>query len=101
MVLYRLGDHLTEALESSMDALAEMIDAYKLANENFSGQENDPDPVTICMGLQAQAIGVKVLCNWIDAVGQVAGVKFTDRATLAEGRLTGMLDAIGVVLPLP
>lgn len=90
---------LEEALQDSWDAFDEIRDAYIIANQNFEGKENDVDPATIVLGLQAQALGILTLCQWLEAISEVTNYRFyqmaEDKATLVRRTMQGL----GLVIP--
>lgn len=94
-----IAKSLEEALLDSKGVLDQLIDVYRIANENFSGRENDVDPVTIAMGLQAQALGIMTLCNWLEAISTVTNARFWQIAQETETWCHKQMDNIGIVIP--
>lgn len=98
-VLVTIGDELLEALDDSLDAFDCILAAYTLARDNFYSKQNDPDPSTIAVGLQAQAMGIKVLCAWLDAISYETSIIFQNRAQEALTRIDRSMLRVGIIIP--
>lgn len=93
------AESLIDALDSSCDALDAMLDAHKLAFNNFRGRENDIDPITIAIALQAQALGIATIAEWLDALSTVTTTKYKTRGRNAWDQTQRKLEEHGIVLP--
>lgn len=94
-----IAESLLDAIESSRDALLAMFDAHKLAYNTFRGNENDVDPITIAIGIQAQAIGIATIAEWLDAISTVTSAKYRVRGREAWEATQRDLEAHGIVMP--
>jgi hypothetical protein len=97
--LLTVADDILEAVIAQKDSLEFLLAAYRLSNMTFSGRENDPDPTTILMGVQAAALGVLTLTRWLEACGTVLGTRYYNEAQDLLQSLTTTLDRYGIVLP--
>lgn len=93
------AESLLDALDASNDALDAMLDAHRLAFNSFRGRQNDIDPVTIAMGIQAQALGIKTLADWLEALSTVTAAKYGQRGRAIWDQVQAKMDEHGIVLP--
>lgn len=99
LFLIRLAEDLMDAQESEIDALDALISAYKVAREHFTASENDPDPTTIALGVQACALGIRTLSNWLDAMSTITSYKYLNRGREVYDRAQSLLDSVGIAMP--
>lgn len=90
---------LCDALEANQDALQALRDAYKLALKDFRERENDVDPGTIALGIQAQALGIRTLAQWLDAVSAVTTISYSAISKDALLDLEREMNGMGLVIP--
>src|SRR5690348_11268719 len=96
-VISRIAQDISEAAYDSYDVLQWLLSAYRLANDTFSRKENDPDPATIFLGVQAQALGVRTLCDWLYAVATEVGLKYKTQADDLMARMDKAMMEHGLV----
>lgn len=94
-----IGQDLIDASEAQRENLEFLLSAYKLANSSFSQRENDPDPSTILMGIQASALGVKTLADWLMVLGEEVGLKYYKAGKDIWTWCITTMDFYGIVLP--
>lgn len=94
-----VAEDIVDALDSSWDTFQVMLQIYKRASHKFLGENLQPDPETIMIGLQAQAYGVLVLARWSIELGHELGIKYHNVGQSMGDKLSKELDAIGVTLP--
>ncbi len=98
-VLNEIADELTLALDYSYDAFTAMVAAYNLARGVFQARESDPDPNTIALGLQAQALGIRTLATWLGEISTETHVGIGNNARRVLENTTSTMLGLGVVIP--
>lgn len=99
--LFMIADDLLEAADNSLETLQLLIGVYRIANGMFKGQGGDPNPVTICMRVQAQALGICTLCNWLTAISEVTSITYHNRGVEIWNTMNSEMESIGIVIPFP
>lgn len=94
-----IANDLQEALDSSYDAFQEMLSAYTIARKVFTATENDPDPDTIAIGLQAQALGIRTLAMWLGELANETSIAYAERAQEVLNKTHRNMDILGIVIP--
>lgn len=95
----QIANSLSDALDASVDAFDAMVDAYGMAVRNFNARENDVDPSCIAVGLQAQALGIKTLVQWLSAISTVVGNRYSDGAANVYQQIELRMERLGLVIP--
>lgn len=93
------AEDLVDAMDSSWDTFQVLTTMHRNARTLFKREPGTPDPASILMALQAQALGVKTLAQWCMEVGQVLSIKYHNAGQYMLDKLYQELDALGVVLP--
>jgi len=99
LTTFQIANNIEAAADDNLDALLELAQAFTMAKRNFTGEENDPDPDVLLMGLQAQALSCRTLGLWLIALADVAGIKYHNEGTALLERTQREMDAVGVVIP--
>jgi hypothetical protein len=97
--LLHVAEDILEAALSERDSFDFLLSAYRLSNQEFAGRANDPDPTTILLGLQAMALGIVSLTNWLEACSLYTSLKYHNQAQEIKEWLSTTLDHYGIVLP--
>jgi hypothetical protein len=93
------AEDLVDALDSSWDTFQVIATMFDRAKVTFIQHEYQPDPESICVALQAQALAVITLAKWCKEVGSVLSVKYYNAGESMLDKLTRELDKRGVILP--
>lgn len=95
----RIAALLEDSLNANLDALDTMLEAYQIAHSAFTYTENDVDPATLALGVQAQALGVRTIAIWLQSISQETSVRYHNLGVGALARTQQLMDSYGIVIP--
>jgi len=96
---YEVADWLLQAAHAEHLTLQSMVNAYKAARGSFTFSENEPDPETIALGLQACALGVRTLCQWLTAVSDITEDRYHNHGVTLWSDTDTIMQGLGLVIP--
>lgn len=99
MIDTHIAESLCDALEASQDCFQALADAYVMARKAFKFGENEPNPDTIVLAVQAQAMGTRTLAQWLQAIATITGTKYAIAGEHAIEKLEGQMEQLGLVIP--
>jgi hypothetical protein len=97
--LLLIAEDLSDAGQAQKENVECLLSAYRIASTEFSHQINDPDPATILLGVQASALGIKTISNWLMMLGEEMSLKYYRQGKELWEWCQTTLDHYGIVMP--